>query len=168
MAAVSTPRPVAPSANRMPEFIFQLADRIQMQVQGGEGEIRIQLKPELLGQLEIRAESSISGIVARIVTESGSLREYLENNLSILHQSLQDQGLKVDRVEVVLQDSFNARQPAGHQQPSSQTGQGSQDSMHDRNAVLAVPGPAGTTDEIIVDPLSWLALGPNSTFHTIA
>lgn len=160
--------PTPPPAARTPELLLQLADRIQVQLRNGENEIRIQLKPELLGQLEIRAESGISGIVARIAAESGIVREYLENNLSVLHQSLQDQGLKIDRVEVVLQDSFDTRQSAPQQQSFNQGGQGGGGTPHHRAFGTTVPPATVMLNELVVDPMTWSALGPNSTFHTVA
>jgi hypothetical protein len=161
--------PPPPPAARTPELLLQLADRIQVQLRNGENEIRIQLKPELLGQLEIRAESGIGGIIARIAAESVIVREYLENNLSVLHQSLQDQGLKIDRVEVVLQDSFDTRQSAPQQQSFNQAGQGGGGGTpHHRALGTTAPPATVMLDELVVDPMAWSVLGPNSTFHTVA
>ncbi len=153
------------SVSRPPDFIIQLAGRMQVQIQSGGGELRLQLKPENLGRLEIRAESGASGVVARIVTESDAVKHYLENNLHTLHQSLQDQGLKIERIDVTVQDGLEARQFAGQQQ-SNHAGQ-----QHDHHRagsnMTSSDGTAGKGDLIAVSGIL-PALGPNTTFHTIA
>jgi flagellar hook-length control protein FliK len=167
-ASATQSRPVSTPANRLPEFISQLADRLELQIQRGENQIRIQLKPESLGQLQITAVNGIEGIVGRIVTESGRMREYLENNLPILQQSLQDQGLKVDRIEVVLQDSLDARQPNTQQQPLNHSGRGHGEDSPEHSSGATRVQSRTSSDGFAVDPLSRLTLGPDSTFHTIA
>jgi hypothetical protein len=173
MSATTDPKPVATpresqvSASRPSEFVYQIAERIQTQLQSGAGELRIHLKPENLGNLEIKAESGLSGIVARIETESSSVKQYLESNLHSLQQSLQDQGLKVDRIEVVLQENLDFRHSNNHQQPG-QTGSGQQGSEAGHSDGRSRPGSSFAEGEIVVDPWIASALGPNSTFHAVA
>jgi len=165
---LSTSKAQQSGAPRPPDMIFQLAEKIQTQLQNGGTEVKIQLKPEALGRMEIRAEAGAQGLVARIVTESASVKHYLESNLHILQQNLQDQGLKIDRIDFVVQDGLDSRFWGGQQQPG-QTGSGQQGG--DWRGQADVPGvaaPMALDDEILVEPAVIATLGPNSTFHTVA
>ncbi|MDR0311850.1 MAG: flagellar hook-length control protein FliK [Acidobacteriota bacterium] len=90
------------------EFVIELAGRIQAQIRGGREMIRIQLHPEELGKLDIRAESGRDGIIARIAAESANVKKLLESNLQSLQQSLEARGLKVDRLHIVVEESMDA------------------------------------------------------------
>ena len=155
------------SGSRNSEFFLQIAEKFQMLVRNGNGEIHIQLRPENLGRLDIRAEAGANGVLARIVTESSSVKSYLESNLHALQQSFQEQGLKVERIDVLVHEGFDARNPAAHQQHSGNNG------SSNPQADSSVVTPAGAQraamqDEILVDPMTLVYLGPNSTFHTTA
>ncbi len=164
----SVPKTTTSPASKTAALVFELADRIQSQLQSGQGELRIQLRPEHLGALEIKAESRAEGIIARIAAETGSVKQYLESNLHILQQNLQDQGLKVDRIDVVLQPNLDPRNAGGQNHQSGQAGSGhtAQNSDNGSNSTRA-NSPLGQ-NELVVDPATALVLGPNSTFHTIA
>jgi flagellar hook-length control protein FliK len=125
------------------------------------------LRPENLGRLEIRAEVGAMGVIARIATESSSVKSYLESNLHILQQSFQEQGLKVERIDVLVQEGFDARNPAAQQQNSGQNGS----SNHPAGSPAArslEPQSTVLQDELLVDGLTLMYLSPNSTFHTTA
>jgi flagellar hook-length control protein FliK len=144
---------------------------MRAQLESGQGSIRIQLKPEHLGRVEIRAESAASGVVARIVAESSDVKRHLEANLHLLETSLRDHGLRVDRIEVALSDGFDAmRSGAGSQSGWSERGHhggGAQASepggaRRETDAPADVSEPVAATDPVV------LPRRPNSTFHTIA
>jgi hypothetical protein len=154
------------SADRS-QFFVQLAEKFQILVRNGTGEIRVQLKPENLGKLEINAQTGVHGVIARIATESGSVKSYLESNLQLLHQSFQDQGLKVERIDVLIQGGFDARNSTAQQQSHGHSGSpGSQG--HSAPALAVQSESDSAPDEILVDPMTLMYLRPNSTFHTTA
>jgi flagellar hook-length control protein FliK len=149
-------------------FIFQLAEQIQVQLRNGKGEIRIQLKPESLGRLEIRAESANGGVVARIATESSQVKGYLENNLSFLQQALQGQGLRIDRIHIVIQNGFDFQSASGFTTQFGHAGSGHHgDGSHSSARVVGLSS-SNQSEEITVDPAAWIALNPNVSFHTVA
>ena len=90
------------------EFVIELAGRIQAQIRGGREMIRIQLHPEELGRLEIRAENGRNGIIARIVAETSDVKKLLESNIQNLQQTLEARGLKIDRLHIVVEDNAYA------------------------------------------------------------
>jgi flagellar hook-length control protein FliK len=158
-----------PVATAQPQsFILQMAQRIQFQIREGKETIRIQLKPDSLGRVEIRAETTGNGVIARIATESNSVRSYLENNMHVLQQTLQDQGLKVDRIYFVVQDglSFSANTGYSAQFGHAGTGHpgGESHSSHGMSGSLT----SDLAEEKPLDATTWVSLNPNIRFHTIA
>jgi flagellar hook-length control protein FliK len=166
--APAMPGAAEATASRPKEFIFQLADQIQVQLRDGKGEIRVQLHPENLGHLEIRAEATVAGVVARIVAESGTIKNYLETNLHLLQQSLQDLGFKIDRIQVTVQDQSGSDSSSGFAAQSGNTGSGN----HGKNSGHSSEGPgflnSGQPEETTVESLTWIRKNPNARFYTVA
>lgn len=148
-----------------PDFLLRVAEQMHLQVREGRDLIRIQLRPGVLGRLEIRAESGSSGMVATILTESLGVKNYVEQNLHLLYRSLQDLGLKIDRI-LVLEESW-AHHPAG--QYGYQEAR-SDEQSHDSSRPHSWPGrdaevPGESSGTV---PLLLAALAPYSTFHVVA
>jgi flagellar hook-length control protein FliK len=164
-SAITAAETAAPLQNR--ELLFELAERIQVQLREGKGEIRIQLKPDSLGSLEIRAESTTSGVVASIAAESAQVKTYLENNLHLLQQNLQDQGLKVDRIQIFTQDGLDPQFASGHSAHFGDSGSG-QHGRQDRDTLEQGFVPAAPTEELPVDPAGLSYSNQSSRFHRVA
>lgn len=154
---------------KAPAFVFEVAERISAVVTGARGEVTIQLKPDQFGRMNIVAESGASGIVARITTESASLKQYLESNLPVLQQALHDQGLRVERIDVQVQEGLSQQQSPNQWQHGFGHAPGGHDSERSpRITPSAAVQPGDAASEITLDAAVMGALHPNSTFHTIA
>ena len=166
--ATSNPRPIETKSSGAPEFLEQVADHIRLQIRNESGEIRVQLKPEFLGHLEIRAETGANGIVARIAASSENVKAFLETNLPVLQHSLQSQGLRVEKIEIIVHDGFGSTQTSAQQQSSGHNGGESpgepSHSSGTASQASGVPGSDARTPDMAALP----QLGPNSTFHAIA
>jgi len=160
--------PAQSSTSQEPELYFQLADQIRIQLRDGKGEIRIQLKPDSLGRLEIRAENTTHGVSARISTDSGAVKSYLENNLQLLQQTLQDQGLKIDRIHIVVQDAFDLQSSSGYTAQFGHAGSGQNGKEPQLFSEKSRASHMNPIDEVGLDSASWFALNPNSRFYTVA
>jgi flagellar hook-length control protein FliK len=165
--SVSAPPAQSPTSNG-PELYFQLADQIRIQLRDGKGEIRIQLKPDGLGRLEIRVENTAQGVLARISTDSGPVKSYLENNLQLLQQTLQDQGLKIDRIHIIVQDAFDPQSSSGFTAQFGHAGSGQNGKEPQLSSGKTSASNMNPIDETGLDPASWLALNPSSSFYTVA
>ncbi|WP_318507789.1 flagellar hook-length control protein FliK [Bacillus sp. T3] len=69
----------------------------------GSSEAKFLLNPEHLGRLEIKITSQQGHIAAQIFTDTAAAKETLEGQISVLKQALQQQGLQVQKVEIVQQ-----------------------------------------------------------------
>jgi flagellar hook-length control protein FliK len=168
-ANITSASPNSSAPLRPGELVFQVAERIQVQLRDGKSEIRIQLRPENLGYLEIRAEATSNGVVARITAESASIKNYLENNLHLLQQNLQDQGLKIERIQIVVQEALNQQSSSGQSPQFGYAGSGGKQWSETHKS----PQASGVlfsdlSDEIDVDPLTLIAVGSPSRFNTVA
>jgi flagellar hook-length control protein FliK len=66
----------------------------------GISEARLTLMPEHLGQVDVRISMQNGQLTAQFVTDNAAAREMLENQLAVLRNSLQSQGLQVEKLEV--------------------------------------------------------------------
>lgn len=75
-------------------------------------ELRLQLNPEHLGRMDVRVKAHEGAVSAVIRVEHGAARDLVESQLAALRTTLADQGIKVDRLEV----SVNNQGPRDQQQ----------------------------------------------------
>jgi flagellar hook-length control protein FliK len=167
-AAAPDAPPAQSSAPPVPETVFKLAEQIRIQVRDGKGAIRIQLNPSILGRLEIRAENAVQGVSVRIAAESEVVKSYLENNLQVLHQTLQDQSLKIDRIEIVSPDAFNIQSSLGFSAQSSHTGSEQNNREQQSSSERSGSSPASPAEDMVPDSSTWRSRNPGSRFHTVA
>lgn len=100
------------------ELIDQIADYVKTRQSGELTEMEIKLNPETLGNLHLQVAAKDGVITAHITTENEAVREALMTQAMILKEELNEQGLKVEAVEVtVASHEFeqNMQQESGQQ-----------------------------------------------------
>ncbi len=95
------------------DVVEQIVQRAALHLKNDQGEARIDLKPEFLGQVRMQVVTDSQQVTVRIVTELPMVRDLIEQNLHQLKSDLQQQGLQVERVEVSVAD--DPRRDAGRQ-----------------------------------------------------
>lgn len=103
------------------EVAEQIVQSGKLKVLGEKHEIEIQLKPEYLGKLAIRLSLENGVMTARFLIENHQVARMVDSNLPQLKQTLEDQGVRFDQVQVEVGDpgsSFQERhqdwQQRGH------------------------------------------------------
>jgi flagellar hook-length control protein FliK len=102
----------------------QIVQRAAVHVKSGQGEVRIDLKPEFMGNVRLQIVTDNQHVTVRILTELPMVRDMIESSIQQLKSDLQQQGLRVDRVEVAVADDprqhqgRQARNGAGHKNPA--------------------------------------------------
>jgi len=91
----------------------QIVQRAAVHVKSGQGEMRIDLKPEFLGHVRLQIVTENQQVTVRILTELPMVRDMIESGIQQLKSDLQQQGLRVERVEVAVAD--DPRQHPGRQ-----------------------------------------------------
>lgn len=95
----------------MPEekhLLRQISQKWTLSQLKNEHSFRLQLEPEMLGELQIDISVHQKGIVAEIVTKHPFVKELLERNQELLRGTLAEQGMKVDRFSVSIGDPGQA------------------------------------------------------------
>ena len=117
-----------------PEFLQtktldQIVKKAVVQINNGQNEVKIELKPEFLGQVRMQIATENNLVTVRVLAEFPIVKEMIENNLHQLKADLQQQGLEVDKLEVsVSNDSKHNRQArenteGGSENSSEENGQ---------------------------------------------
>ncbi|MGG1616909.1 flagellar hook-length control protein FliK [Paenibacillus sp. NRS-1782] len=92
-------------AKEMTEFVVQKLDIVK---HSGLTEATIMLRPDHLGQLEVKLTMQNGHLVAQFMTEHSGAKDLLEQQMSQLRASLQSQGIQVDKVEVTQNESLSS------------------------------------------------------------
>ncbi|MBQ3061942.1 MAG: flagellar hook-length control protein FliK [Lachnospiraceae bacterium] len=100
------------------QVIDQIVTQIKVTVTKDTQSIQMQLNPENLGRVNMTITSKNGVMTAQFIVESEAAKEAIEGQIRLLIDNLNDQGLKVEELEVTTrQFSFN-------QQESSDSGAG--------------------------------------------
>lgn len=103
LQAVSSTHEVAQPAEAQTDYEVprQIVEQARLIRSGDETEMVIHLKPEHLGDLTLKVSVSQNGsVTASFHSDNAQVRTIIENSLVQLRQELNDQGIKVDNVEV--------------------------------------------------------------------
>jgi hypothetical protein len=100
-AAALPDREPVPTAPRSGIF-DQIVQRAALLARDGRTEMRIDLKPEALGQVRLQIMTEHQQVSVRIFAEHANVREIIESHMTQLKSDLQQQGLQVDRLEVAV------------------------------------------------------------------
>ncbi|WP_180229955.1 flagellar hook-length control protein FliK [Bacillus sp. AFS073361] len=104
----ATPTPIPTPVFTVSEFVPEASDWIGrfMRIEDGHlgsTEAKFSLYPEHLGHIEIKITSQQGQVSAQIVTDTPMAKEALEGQLQHLRQALQQQGLQVQKLDIVQQ-----------------------------------------------------------------
>lgn len=94
------------SSGQSPEtndIIDQIVKKAELMVKQNASEMKIQLKPEFLGKMLVKVMVEDGVVTTRFVTENQHVKQVLESNLNTLRQSLESNGIKVEKAEVSVQ-----------------------------------------------------------------
>ncbi|MEH7107210.1 flagellar hook-length control protein FliK [Bacillus sp. JJ1764] len=106
-----TPSPVLTVSEFAPE-ISEWIGRFVKITDGpvGSTEAKFSLYPEHLGHVEVKITSQQGMVTAQIVTDTSMAKEALEGQLQQLKQSLQQQGIQLQKIDVVQTQTTSANQ----------------------------------------------------------
>ena len=96
----------------------QLVQKAALNLRNGKSEVKIELKPELLGQVRMQISTDNHQVTIRILAALPIAKEMIENNLHQLKAELQSHGLEIEKFEVSLSKG-NDRNGAEYDTPGS-------------------------------------------------
>lgn len=89
------------------EIIKQVLDKGKAVVDENKSEIRIKLKPEVLGEVLLKVEVEKGVVVAKAIVDNYRVKELLETNIYQLKEGLEKQGLDIKTFEVQVGTNSN-------------------------------------------------------------
>jgi len=80
----------------------QIVEKISLRSFQGRSEMQIRLKPDFLGNVQMHIAADKEQLVVRMVTDQTAVKEIVESNLHQLKAELQNQGLAIDRFDIMV------------------------------------------------------------------
>ncbi len=80
----------------------QIVDRIRITMTTDQTSMEMQLNPENLGKVNLSVQSKNGVMTAHFVVQNEISKEAIESQMHILRESLQNQGVKVEAIEVTV------------------------------------------------------------------
>ena len=104
----------------LPTYVLrQVSDQIAQMARNNQSQLRLALKPPELGELTIKLSLREGVLKATLVADTASAKQTLEAGLNELRQQLAQQGLKLERMEVVVSPDAERREAKSGEQGSS-------------------------------------------------
>jgi flagellar hook-length control protein FliK len=96
------------------EIVMRVVDAIKVNLSPDKTSIELSLSPQSLGKISLYITSRDGNLTARIATENEVTKQALESQLEMLKETIAEQGIKVEAIEVSVSgftfaDSNNAQ-----------------------------------------------------------
>lgn len=102
------------------EIMDQIVDYMKVAVKPEVTSLEMQLHPESLGTLHIQISNREGAVTAQFIAQNESVKAALESQVMELKENLEQQGLKVEAVEVTIAQYSLDRNPDGREEASEQ------------------------------------------------
>lgn len=106
------------------EIVKQVVEQIQVQAKQGVKSLEMQLYPEHLGKVFVQIVSKDGAITAQITAETEAAKSALESQLTILKENLNNQGVKIENVEVTIASHAFEQNMQGERGQEQEQGKG--------------------------------------------
>lgn len=87
---------------KLREIANQIIERIKVSVMPGSTSMELQLNPENLGKVNLTVQSKDGVMTAHFVVQNEISKEAIESQIQTLRDTLQQQGVKVEAIEVTV------------------------------------------------------------------
>ena len=113
------------------DVVRQIVDKAVLSIKNGHSQVRIDLKPEFLGQVRMLIATDQHQVTLKILTELPVVKEMIENHIGQLRADLQSLGLEIDELDVFVADDHRRQKgDAEHaKSPKSNRRQGKTDGV---------------------------------------
>lgn len=105
------------------DVMDQIVTGMKVQVNEGNSKIVLQLNPENLGKIALSISHEKGEVTGQFVAESEAVKKIIESNLNQLKTQLQNQGINVNELKIVVGDSasfFADEQDKGNSKDNSE------------------------------------------------
>ncbi|MDF2944509.1 MAG: hypothetical protein K0S01_3367 [Herbinix sp.] len=128
----------------------QIIERIKVSIQPDQTSMELQLNPENLGKVNLSIQSKNGVMTAQFLVQNDISKEAIESQLHTLRETLNQQGIKVEAIEVTVATyAFEQNQESSDNQAEAQKNHsGKQISLEDALNMTESDGQDGRTEDI--------------------
>lgn len=119
--AVENNNGVEQSARVMTRIVEQVVHQVRIRVMPESTSMELQLNPASLGKVQLQVASANGVATATLTVENQVVKEALESQMITLKQTFEEQGLKVDSVEVTVSDFSLKKEDGQNEQQSNKS-----------------------------------------------
>lgn len=116
---------------QMQDIVNQVVEKIKVTLSSDSTSMEMQLNPENLGKVNVSVVSKNGEMTATFIVENQLAKEALESQMTTLRESLNEQGVKVEAIEVMV-----AEQGLSQDQFSNKNGESSFQNQNKRRGNL--------------------------------
>ncbi len=103
-AEVSFEQTAAVFSEQTREIMNQIMDYMRIQLKPGMDQLEMQLHPESLGTVHIQLSSKGGEVTAQFQVQNETVKAAIESQIASLQESLKEQGIKVEAVQVTVEN----------------------------------------------------------------
>lgn len=90
------------NVRQMQDIVNQVVEQIKVVIKPEQSSMEIQLNPENLGKVNLAVVAKDGVMTAQITTQNQLAKEAIESQMHVLKENLNNQGLKVESIEVTV------------------------------------------------------------------
>ena len=103
-------------------IVRQVVEQVSMQTKQGMTTMELQLYPAHLGRVVVQLVAKEGHVTAQITAETEAAKNALEGQLTLLKENLNNQGVKIENVEVTIASHAFEQNMQGERQGEEQSG----------------------------------------------
>ena len=103
-------------------IVRQVVEQVSMQTKQGMTTMELQLYPAHLGRVVVQLVSKDGHVTAQLTAETEAAKNALEGQLTLLKENLNNQGVKIENVEVTIASHAFEQNMQGERQGEEQSG----------------------------------------------
>lgn len=103
-AAAGTGEEAAEAVSQIREIANQIMEQIKIVIRPEQTNMELQLNPEHLGRVHLTITEKEGMMTAQFTTQTETAKEAIESQMASLRESLQNQGIKVEAIEVTVSE----------------------------------------------------------------
>lgn len=104
-------------------IVKQIVEQIKVQIRPDVTSMEVQLNPENLGKVNLHISSKEGAVTAQLFVQNEAVKTMIEGQLSVLRETMAQQGVKVEAVEVAVETGNFDRNLEQHSEQQRQEAQ---------------------------------------------
>lgn len=101
-------------------IVRQIVEQIKVQIKPDVSSMELQLNPENLGKVNLQVTSKGGAVTAQMFVQNETVKTMIESQLSVLREAMNEQGVKVQAVEVTVETGQFGRSLEQHSEQQKQ------------------------------------------------